>query len=145
MTRINPNIRRPPKPEDAKPKSARTSRQKRQRQTADQEYNALSDVYKEENGQCNYCGESFDADDLENDHIVSGTAGRSVSLLHFDTWNTACPSCHRENPERAEKAAAKVVNVLRAIEQLQGRNFDFREDMLILKAVVNRESGHTRG
>lgn len=124
-------------------KTKRLSRRKPERRKDDDEYNRLSELYKQQNGKCVYCGKAFDPEQLQNDHIVSGTHGRGASLLHFDTWNTTCDECH-EKQTRSEKAAAKVVHVLRTIERLQGRNFKTEECELILKAIEEREPGHAK-
>lgn len=148
MCRINPDFRKPPKPEDVKVNVARISRRKRKptdqqkrRMTADEEYNAISDIYKEQNFRCVRCGRVFDPDNvegLENDHIVCGTAGRSASLLNCDTWILQCHECHGKAWSVEEKAAAKLKQCLAAIERLRGRNFTDEENKLIIKRLRAR-------
>lgn len=127
---------------EKKPK--RLSRRKPERRKDDDEYNRISDLYKEQTRACAYCGRRLDPSDLQNDHIVSGTSGRAASQLHFDTWNTTCAGCHRADPKRAVKAAAKLIVVLRTIERLQRRNFGEEETKQILAAVKNRKAGYSR-
>lgn len=130
-------VRGPAAPEKT---TRRTSRQQRKRQTANDEYRATSDIYKEQNPTCAYCGGAHE----QTDHIVSGT-GRGLSLLNPDTWNPSCANCNcNKKISLAQKAAAKVVHVLRTIERLRGRNFKDEENELILEAIKNREPGHVR-
>lgn len=134
--------RGPAAPEKTK---RRTSRQKRERQARDDEYNGISDIYKDQTRACAYCGRELPTDQMHNDHIVSGVAGRAESLLHFDTWNIACRDCStNKSISRAVKAACKLIVVLRTIEALQKRNFSTEENRQILKLLRERKAGHSR-
>jgi hypothetical protein len=55
-----------------------------------------------------------------------------------------CHTCHDKGYTQAEKAAAKICHVLKTIERLRQRNFSDADDLLIVKALLNREPGHRR-
>lgn len=103
-------------------------------------YLKLAAIYKEQNPACVHCGYHM-GDELQCDHIVSGTAGRAASLLNFDTINSVCQVDHDKGYSQAEKAAAKLCHVLRTIERLRQQNFSFADELLIIKAVMNRKPG----
>lgn len=56
----------------------------------DAQYNAIRDVYLEENKTCVCCGDWA----TQVHHIVRGTGGRARSLLNMDTWLGVCGPCH---------------------------------------------------
>ena len=87
---INPDHRKPPVNPPAKKPKQRISRQRRKRLDRDAEYNAMRDIYLEENPECFAC---FD-DATQVHHICSGVAGRAASLLNPDTWLPCCQNCH---------------------------------------------------
>jgi hypothetical protein len=95
----------------------RTSRQKRERQTRDEEYLALRDIYLEENPTCVNC--ALQASEVH--HIISGTAGRARSLLNPNTWLGVCNGCHRlvEKMSVLRQFTLKCEDVCRTIERLR--------------------------
>lgn len=119
MTRIDPNIRKPPAASETKAKPTRISKQKRERMNRDQEYNACCEIYKDENQACIRCGMSLP---LQTHHIVGGVAGRAASLLNFDTWANVCSDCHEKQWPLEEQVVAKVLHVVRTIERLRAQN-----------------------
>lgn len=135
-------MRKPPVP-STRPKQL-INRVKRARMDRDAEYNATSDIYKEENPICLRCGEPCEPQYLQTDHIVNGVAGRDASLLNPDTWVNQHADCHEKQWGQAEKTAAKVKHVLATIERLRGKNFSVEEEKLIFKALKKREPGYAR-
>jgi 5-methylcytosine-specific restriction endonuclease McrA len=131
--------RKPPATAPDKPAPARYSRQKRSangkdRGNRDKEYDVISDILKEQNPLCYYCGYEFAPTQLQSDHIAAGTGGRAKSLLNFETQNNTCPECHIERPVW-EKIAAKLTNVIRAIRRMRGKCLTVEEDRKVLKRV----------
>jgi hypothetical protein len=94
----------------------RTSRQKRQRQTRDEEYLALRDMYLAENPNC-WCG--YPATEVH--HIVRGTAGRSRSLLNTNTFLGVCRDCHgrMEQLPWVDQVAIKQATIIQTVERLR--------------------------
>lgn len=140
MSRID-DKRPMPEPGDF-PRSAtptrKLSRQKLDRMTRDETYNATSDIFKQENPHCYYCGKQFNRENpegLETDHIVSGAAGRHVSLLNPETWNNACPECNQKHFQAWAKTAVKLAHVIATIISLRGQAFSKEEDSLIVLHV----------
>lgn len=132
------NDRREPrgKPSEQKP-AARISRQKRLRMTKDEEYNATSDMFKEENPYCYNCHRHYESSTLHTDHIVRGNAGRPASLLNFDTWINQCPACHDLSQPIEDKIVMKLVNVVLVIERLRGRRLSNEQCEKICDDFVN--------
>lgn len=127
-------------PAAEKPKGPRISRQKKARMTRDAEYNVLASVYKEAEPTCVECQRKPEL--LTVDHIVRGNAGRSASLLHFDTWLVRCADCHnRENMTFTDKVIAKVICVLRAIQRLRGKQFSAGEVERIRAGIISELKG----
>lgn len=115
-----------------------------ERAKENRKYDRLVAVYKEQNTRCVYCDRELPLDDRTCDHIVSGTGGKAASLLYFDTWNIACLECNTAHYDLATKVACKLLNVLQTIERLRGRNLSDEEELRVIRAIVNRESGHVR-
>lgn len=78
----------PPAPQPAK--KPKLTRQRRKRMDEDAVYNAIRDVYLEQNPLCMYCGFMASA---EVHHICRGK-DRRRSLLNPETWLGLCRSCH---------------------------------------------------
>lgn len=95
----------------------RLSRQRRDRLTTDEEYNALRDIYLEQNPACEMCGKPA----TEVHHIVCGTAGRAASLLNSNTWLGVCEACHRkcESLNWRTQMMQKLRSVRKTIEFLK--------------------------
>lgn len=115
MSRIDSNFRKPPAPQPAKPK--RLSRQKRKRMAEDAEYNAMRDIYLEENPSCVYCGQQS----TQVHHIVRGK-DRRKGLRNPSGWLEVCGVCHDlvEKLSWEIQACIKQNAVLRTIERLRG-------------------------
>jgi 5-methylcytosine-specific restriction endonuclease McrA len=87
---IDPDRRKPPGEPPQKPKRP-LSRQKLKTMDRTAVYNAIRDVYLEENPKCCSCGCAA----CEVHHICRG-ANRGRSLLNVDTWLGLCGDCHRQ-------------------------------------------------
>jgi 5-methylcytosine-specific restriction endonuclease McrA len=111
-------IRFPDRSQHKRPEKVqrRTSRQKRQRQTRDEQYLALRDIYLEENPACCSCGGAA----CEVHHICRGV-NRGKSLLNPDTWLSLCGDCHRQMDKTtiAAQVRLKESAVRYAIERLR--------------------------
>jgi 5-methylcytosine-specific restriction endonuclease McrA len=89
---IDPKIRKPTPPEK-RPKQ-RISRQRRKTMDRTAEYNAMRDIYLEENPRCYMCHREA----TQVHHIVRGTAGRARSLRNTNAWLGLCQNCHEIIP-----------------------------------------------
>lgn len=118
---------------------ARVSRQRRERLNRDAEYNVTSDIFKEQNPECFYCGKKYEPEapqGLQTDHIVSGTAGRAATLLNAETWNNGCPDCNQAHFPIEVKVLAKVNHVIKTIENKRGRKFSDEQWAYVLGGLV---------
>lgn len=105
-------------PSSAKPKQ-RISRQRRKRLDRDAEYNAMRDIYLEQNPTCSYC---WSRPSQQVHHIVRGVAGRARSLLNPDTWLGVCSvECHEaiERMTLREQIDLKKIAIDQTIERLR--------------------------
>jgi 5-methylcytosine-specific restriction endonuclease McrA len=121
-----------------------TTDQRKERLRLDRVYRNMAVSYKQQNPACVHCGYHVGEAALQCDHICAGVAGRAASLLNFNTINSVCDACHDKGYTQAEKAAAKICHVLKTIERLRCQNFSDADDLLIVKALLNREPGHRR-
>lgn len=115
--RIDPSLRKPPRPEDVKPKPARISRQKIKRMTSTAEYNALRDIYLEQNPECAICGRASN----QLHHICRGVH-RAGSLRNTDTVLAVCSIEHHDQLERMtveQQIKLKQKMVRETIERLR--------------------------
>ncbi len=120
MTRVDPGRWQPPNPKDIEPRKAIITRQKRKAMTDEQEYNAVRDIYLEENPICAYpkCGRPAN----QVHHIVRGTAGKARSRKNPNTFLGACSEKHHDliekmTPEKQIKLKLKTVR--ETIERLR--------------------------
>jgi 5-methylcytosine-specific restriction endonuclease McrA len=110
---FRPN-RRPPVPQE-KPKRP-ISRQKLKTMDRTAIYNAIRDVYLEENPACCSCG----LPSSEVHHICRGV-NRGRSLLNVDTWLGLCGECHRQMDNATHEAQVRLKEraIRYAIERLR--------------------------
>jgi hypothetical protein len=117
-SKIDQSGRKPPMPK-SRPKQ-RISRQRRKTMNATAEYNAVRDIYLEQNPHCSNPGCSFFATQVH--HIVGGTAGRARSLRNPDTWLGVCSEhCHNEVASQPVmvQAALKALMITKTIDRLR--------------------------
>lgn len=123
-----------PKPAGAKSeKKPRYTRQRAERLSKDATYREVAAIYKSENPYCFFCGEETPA--LQTDHLCSGVAGRASSLLDFETWINQCPRCHEKKQPIEEKLAAKIRNVILAVERHRGKKLTTEQCEKVLQGI----------
>lgn len=138
---INPNLRKLPlvDPTQAKPqrynRSRRKTEQRKDRENRDAEYNVVADIVKEENQECAYCGQKLPPDQLQIDHICSGTAGRAATLLNPDTWNVSCSADNSEHHPIEKKILVKVLHVLGVITRGRGKQLSKEQREFVMRGV----------
>lgn len=106
-------------PAEKEKKSHRLRRRTAKRRTADDEYNALRDIYLRENPDCAVCT----CRAVQIHHIVRGNAGRAASLCNPLTWIGVCDNCHdlMHSTSVAYQEAILFGQIGRTINRLRGR------------------------
>jgi 5-methylcytosine-specific restriction endonuclease McrA len=142
MSMVDPNRRKPPTVDSftARPRrysrtKRKTSEQRKDRENRDAEYNVTSDIFKEENPECAYCDTPMAPNQLQTDHICSGTGGRAATLLNAETWNNSCPTCHDKNPTIERKVLAKLLHVIKAVARGRSKNLSKQQRAFVLSEL----------